>query len=153
MLKLLMAAFISIGFAFAEEKIKFVPVEAAHIFGKTSEVKLSVAGYLPNGCYSKPYAKVERNSEENRIVVKILSNVQVDVMCTQAIRPYCMIVSLGAVGSEKYDVVVQPRTRWEKFLTINRDYKDSSSENISSLVLESRKDRFFCSPSSRSSNM
>lgn len=153
MLRFLIVLFLASGFAFGKDKIKLVPVEAVNARTKGKSITLNIAGYLPNGCYSKPYVNFNKFEDDFSFEVRVLSHVKTDVMCTQAIKPFCMAVNLGEVENGSYDIVIQPKTRWEQVLTVLVDYNESKMENISSLVFDNKNDRFFCSPSSRSSNM
>ena len=153
MLRFLIVLFLASGFAYGKDKIKLVPVEAVDARTEGKSITLSIAGYLPNGCYSKPYVNFKKSKDGFSFEVRVLSYFKTDVMCTQAIKPFCMSVNLGEVENGSYDIVIQPKTRWEQVLTVFVDYNESKIENMSSLVFDNKNDRFFCSPSSRSSNM
>lgn len=65
------------------------------------QVRVSVTGYLPDGCTQIDEENVDFDDEENIFTVGITTIRPADAMCTEAIVPYETSIALDVYGLEK----------------------------------------------------
>lgn len=109
-------------FVFGQVTTKLVPVDHIYVpsgFDDNDSSEIVITGYLPNSCYKAP--KSQYIVQGNTIFVTISAMHISGIVCLDVIVPFAETVRMGALKSQKYNILVN---------------KDSDSKLTSTIAVE-----------------